>query len=77
MIFEKITHARYCKLRSYSLQTNSQMTAKTIRKKFLDYFIEDLNHSFIRSSPVVPLTDQTLPFVNAGMNQVCIKLTIK
>uniref|UniRef100_A0A1B0CM04 Alanine--tRNA ligase n=1 Tax=Lutzomyia longipalpis TaxID=7200 RepID=A0A1B0CM04_LUTLO len=44
-------------------------TAKYVRQQFLDFFISTNRHSFIRSSPVVPFCDPTLPFVNAGMNQ--------
>lgn len=46
------------------------MPARLIREQFLNYFIKDKNHSFVRSSPVVPFCDNTLAFVNAGMNQV-------
>ncbi|XP_025831649.1 alanine--tRNA ligase, mitochondrial isoform X2 [Agrilus planipennis] len=44
-------------------------TSKVLRQRFLDYFIKDHNHNFIRSSPVVPHHDASLAFVNAGMNQ--------
>lgn len=46
------------------------ITGMDIRNRFLDFFINDNGHSFIRSSPVTPLNDSTLAFVNAGMNQV-------
>ncbi|KAG4069870.1 hypothetical protein HA402_009577 [Bradysia odoriphaga] len=36
---------------------------------FLNYFVEEHSHKFIRSSPVIPFCDPTVPFVNAGMNQ--------
>ncbi|EZA47311.1 Alanyl-tRNA synthetase, mitochondrial [Ooceraea biroi] len=55
-------------IRSYSQFTNDK-PANLIRSEFLDYFIKDLKHSFIRSSPVSPITDQSLAFINAGMNQ--------
>lgn len=45
-------------------------SSKVIRQEFLDYFIKENNHKFIRSSPVVPFCDPTVAFVNAGMNQV-------
>ena len=44
------------------------MKSNTIRKQFIDFF-KDKNHSFIRSSSVVPTNDPTLLFTNAGMNQ--------
>ncbi|XP_075226737.1 alanine--tRNA ligase, mitochondrial [Lycorma delicatula] len=40
-----------------------------VRRTFLDYFINNHNHVFVRSSPVMPFYDPTLSFVNAGMNQ--------
>lgn len=49
---------------------NYSLTSKEIRQQFLDYFIIDNGHSFIRSSPVVPYCDPSVVFVNAGMNQV-------
>ncbi|XP_077269962.1 alanine--tRNA ligase, mitochondrial [Temnothorax americanus] len=55
-------------IRPYSQLTNNK-PANLIRNEFLDYFTKDLKHSFIRSSPVSPITDQSLAFINAGMNQ--------
>lgn len=68
----KLNSFRY---RNYSktIGKSHDVSAATIRKKFLDYFIEEHNHRFIRSSPVTPFCDPTVPFVNAGMNQVCLK----
>lgn len=61
--------------RRYSSKFNfktdfDELSSTKIRNMFLDYFIEKHNHKFIRSSPVVPFCDPTVPFVNAGMNQV-------
>lgn len=49
---------------------SNELSSIEIRNLFLDYFIEKHNHKFIRSSPVIPFCDPTVPFVNAGMNQV-------
>lgn len=46
------------------------LSAKSIRQSFIDYFVHEHDHTFVRSSPVVPLCDPSLAFVNAGMNQV-------
>lgn len=48
-----------------------------IRNRFLEYFTIEKSHTFIRSSPVVPLHDKSLAFVNAGMNQVSFSFYIQ
>lgn len=49
---------------------NRDVSSKGIRQTFLDYFINENNHKFIKSSPVVPFCDPSIAFVNSGMNQV-------
>jgi alanyl-tRNA synthetase len=43
--------------------------APRIRSTFINYFVEKRGHTFWASSPVVPMNDPTLLFINAGMNQ--------
>ena len=44
------------------------MTASEIRQSFLDYFAEQ-QHTIVPSAPLVPSSDATLLFTNAGMVQ--------
>ncbi|PVI03680.1 hypothetical protein DM02DRAFT_520160 [Periconia macrospinosa] len=46
-----------------------EWNAKRVRDTFLEYFNEKNGHTFVPSSSVVPLSDPTLLFTNAGMNQ--------
>lgn len=45
------------------------LSSKKIRDTFIDYFVKENGHKFVRSSPVVPFCDPSIAFVNAGMNQ--------
>src|SRR2546425_7522291 len=44
------------------------LTGSDMRRKFLDYFVQK-GHREVHSSSVVPHSDPTLLFTNAGMNQ--------
>ncbi|KAL1398174.1 hypothetical protein pipiens_009174 [Culex pipiens pipiens] len=46
-----------------------EVSSAEIRRRFLDFFVRDHGHRVVRSSPVVPFSDPTIAFVNAGMNQ--------
>ncbi|KAL4798138.1 alanine--tRNA ligase [Aspergillus venezuelensis] len=50
------------------LQGGSKWSSKTVRDTFLQFF-QKHGHTFVASSPVAPLSDPTLLFTNAGMNQ--------
>jgi alanyl-tRNA synthetase len=51
-----------------ALQSNPDWPATEVRDTFIKFF-EGKAHTFLKSSPVVPVNDPTLLFANAGMNQ--------
>ena len=51
-----------------NIQANFSMTAKEIRKAFLDFFASK-QHKIVPSAPIVNKGDPSLMFTNAGMNQ--------
>jgi hypothetical protein len=54
------------------LRFKSFLSSNKIRKRFIDYFVKENDHKYIKSSPVVPYNDPTIAFVNAGMCQVIV-----
>lgn len=58
---------RILSVRSFATKVKS---SNAIRHEFLDFFIKENGHNFVRSSSVAPFCDPTLSFTNAGMNQV-------
>ncbi|KAJ4526104.1 Alanine--tRNA ligase [Exophiala dermatitidis] len=64
----KVPQHTTARMASTTSGTAQEWTAPKVRETFLKYF-EERGHTFVRSSPVVPLSDPTLLFTNAGMNQ--------
>lgn len=44
-------------------------TSTKVRESFIEFFTDENEHTFVKSSPCVPHDDPTLLFTNAGMNQ--------
>ena len=49
---------------------NTELSADTIRRMYMDFFMQKKEHIYIHSSSTIPKDDPTLLFANAGMNQV-------
>ena len=47
----------------------ASISSRDIRQQFLDFFVQEHSHTLVPSSPVIPHSDPSLTFVNAGMNQ--------
>lgn len=69
--FSRAVHAHRLYSSHVARQRNAiELSSAQIREAFLEYYVGQHQHKFIRSSPVVPFCDPTIPFVNAGMCQV-------
>ena len=53
----------------YEPTLRHELTSNSVRQSFIDYFINQHQHEFVKSSSVIPFNDDSLLFVNAGMNQ--------
>ena len=51
---------------------DTSLTGGDLRRLFIEFFANKHEHTFVRSSSVVPHDDPTLLFANAGMNQVSL-----
>lgn len=60
----------------YNSKRFKSISSNEIRKRFIDYYVKENDHKFIKSSPVVPHNDSSIAFVNAGMCQVRVFLII-
>ena len=54
---------------SSTTETELQWPMDKVRSTFIQFFVQQHNHTYWPSSPCVPVDDPTLLFTNAGMNQ--------
>lgn len=59
----------YSPVRCKSTQIKTHWTSEKIRKTFIDFFVKEKGHQFVKSSSIIPQNDNTLVTVNSGMNQ--------
>jgi alanyl-tRNA synthetase len=49
--------------------SSNEWKSDLVRSTFIEYYKNKHHHTYYKSSPVVPLNDPSLLFINAGMNQ--------
>ena len=58
-----------CHRNALRYQTRNTWTSSGIRTAFIDFFKDNHDHTFVKSSSIIPENDPSLVTVNAGMNQ--------
>ena len=62
-------YQRFLQTGRVRLTSHSKWSSEEVRKTFVEYFVDNHQHQHVQSSAVAPLSDPTLLFTNAGMNQ--------